>query len=179
MNIKSIRLERRMDKQLVDQSNHIAIQTPTESKMMKSYIHITSPIRRLVDLLNQMILFQHLSLVSSCSPAATRFVEDWIDQMEYINTSMRSIRKVQTECELLHRCTGQPELMEKVHKGVVFDKIHKNDGTFSYMVYLEELKLLSRVITQTEIDNYASVDIRLYLFHDEDKLKRKIRVAVL
>jgi exoribonuclease R len=182
MNIKSIRLERRMDKHPpnpVDQPKDTIPQTSMESKMMKSYIHITSPIRRLVDLLNQMMLFQHLSLVSSFSPAATRFVEDWIDQMEYINTSMRSIRKVQTECELLHRCTRQPDLMEKIHRGVVFDKIHKNDGTFSYMVYLEELKLLSRVITQTEIENYAFVDIRLYLFHDEDKLKRKIRVAIL
>jgi exoribonuclease R len=121
----------------------------------KTYIHITSPIRRLVDLLNQIILIQKLKLVNKISPSAIDFLERWIMEIDYINTSMRSIRKVQTDCEVLNRCYTKPDIMENFHEGIVFDKILKNDGTFHYMVYLEQLKLLSRIATSIEVTNYS------------------------
>ena len=146
---------------------------------MNMYIHITSPIRRLVDLLNQMILFENFSLVKTMSPDAKVFLENWMTQMEYINTSMRYIRKVQTSCELLSHCFKHPEMMENQYRGVVFDKIVKNDGFITYMVYLEELKLLSRITTQTDVSNYSYNNFNMYLFEDEDKLKKKIRLQLV
>lgn len=146
---------------------------------MKSYIHITSPIRRLIDLLNQMILFQHLGIVKTMSADACIFLTKWIDKIEYINTSMRSIRKVQSDCEVLNRCFMQPEIMESAHMGIVFDKIVKNDGVIGYMVYLEKLKLLSRVITEIDVPNYSYVNFKLFLFEDEDKVKKKIRLQII
>lgn len=146
---------------------------------MKSYIHITSPIRRLIDLLNQMILFRHFNIIKSMSTEASAFLTDWIDKMDYINTSMRSIRKVQSDCEILNRCFLQPDIMDVLHKGIVFDKIIKNDGVISYMVYLEKLKLLSKVVTELDVPNYSSVDFKLFLFEDEDKVKKKIRLQFM
>jgi len=146
--------------------------------MDKPYIHITSPIRRLVDLLNQMIMFKHLNLVRM-SDGANEFVENWIHQMEYINTSMRSIRKIQTDCELINRCFTDQTIMNTVHRGVVFDKIVKNDGTNHYMVYLEKIKLLSRIITHIDIIPYSICDFQLYLFEDEYRTKRKIRLQYI
>ena len=64
---------------------------------MKSYIHITSPIRRLVDLLNQMSMMQHLGN-TELSIEASAFLLKWIQKIEYINTSTKNTRKVQTEC---------------------------------------------------------------------------------
>jgi exoribonuclease R len=142
----------------------------------KSYIHITSPIRRLVDLLNQMILLTDFGIIKTKSETACRFLKNWTDQMEYINTTMRSIRKIQTDCEVLNRCYSNPHIMDKQYEGVVFDKVTKEDGTFNYMVYLEELKLLSRITTFIDLENYASHLFRMYLFEDEDKVKRKIRL---
>jgi len=143
------------------------------------YTHITSPIRRLVDLLNQMILFENLSLITSMSLDAKTFLDNWMNQMEYINTSMRYIRKAQTSCELLSRCFQNPKMMENQYRGVVFDKIVKNDGFITYMVYLEELKLLSRITTQIDVPNYSYNNFNMYLFEDEDKLKRKIRLQIV
>lgn len=145
----------------------------------RAYIHITSPIRRLVDLLNQIILFQQVKLVNSVSVDALKFLERWITEMDYINASMRSIRKVQTDCEVLNRCYTRPEIMDTYHEGIVFDKILKNDGTFHYMVYLEELKLLSRITTATDVDNHSKNKFKMYLFEDEDKVKRKIRLQIV
>ena len=143
------------------------------------YVHITSPIRRLVDLLNQIILFDQFSLVTQISSDARKFLEYWITQMEYINTSMRYIRKIQTSCQLLSHCFQHPELMEKQHKGVVFDKTIKNDGFITYMVYLQELKILSRVTTQSDVPNYSYQNFNMYLFEDEDKIKKKIRLQII
>ena len=146
---------------------------------MNMYIHITSPIRRLVDLLNQMILFENFSLIKTMSLDAQTFLSNWMTQMEYINTSMRYIRKAQTSCELLRHCFQNPKMMENQYRGVVFDKIVKNDGFITYMVYLEELKLLSRITTQTDVSNYSYNNFNMYLFEDEDKLKKKIRLQII
>lgn len=145
---------------------------------LKSYVHISSPIRRLVDLLNQMWIMKKMGLVASMSSDADAFLNDWLAQLEYINTAMRSIRKVQTDCELVHRCFTQPEIMQNTYDGVVFDKVPKGDGqAFSYMVYLERIKLLTRITSRTDIDNYTVRPFKLYLFEDEDKIQRKIRVG--
>lgn len=154
-------------------------QVSLEHYMMdKLYIHITSPIRRLVDLLNQMILCRNLKIVDM-SQDADDFIENWMYQMEYINTTMRSIRKIQTDCELINRCFTDTTIINRKHLGVVFDKIVKNDGTNHYMVYLEKIKLLSRIITHLDIPAYSSCRFSVFLFEDEYKTKRKIRLQLL
>ena len=137
---------------------------------IKNYVHITTPIRRLVDLLNQMWLSDNLG------PDAREFMENWIDRIDYLNVAMRSIRKIQTDCELLHRCHVQPDIMAATHKGVLFDKLRKPDGSFVYMVHLEGVGLLSRMKTYTDFDNYTTHNFRIYLFEGENNFKKKIRV---
>tara|TARA_B110000967_G_scaffold199803_1_gene234656 strand:- start:3448 stop:5217 length:1770 start_codon:yes stop_codon:yes gene_type:complete len=150
-----------------------------DNKNVNAYIHITSPIRRLVDLLNQIQFFYSYSLVDHISHDANEFYKKWIDELEFINTSMRSIRKVQNECELLTKCINNKQLFNITYTGVLFDKLKKNDGLYSYMVYLEEIKMLSRIIVVDNLDNYSSHKFKLFLFEDEDKLQRKIRVNLL
>jgi hypothetical protein len=144
-----------------------------------SYVHISSPIRRLVDLLNQMLLFQKTSLVRNISSDATDFLKKWVenDGLEYLNASMRSIRKIQTDCALLDRCFNNPDVMNEIYSGVIFDKIIRNDGSVSYMVYLRELKLLSRISSSSiHFENFTLSKFKIYLFEDEDKTKKKIRL---
>lgn len=150
-----------------------------EPKIVKSYIHITSPIRRLVDLLNQIILFKQNNLVKCMSQDAILFLKYWTDQIDYINTATRSIRKIQTDCDVLNRCYCNPEIMEQEHDGIVFDKITKNDGCINYMVYLEKLKMLSRITTHIDVPDYSHNRFKMFLFEDEDKVKKKIRLQLL
>jgi len=144
---------------------------------LKSYIHITSPIRRLVDLLNQMMLFEKFGLVKAFSKESSEFLNKWLNEMEYLNASMRSIRKIQTDCALVDKCFNNPEIVEKVYHGTVFDKIVKSDTTINYMVYLPELKLLSRISSShIHMDNFTKGEFKIFLFEDEDKTKKKIRI---
>lgn len=141
---------------------------------IKNYVHMTSPIRRLIDLLNQMWFSENMGLKLSID--AREFLDSWIRRIDYLNVSMRSIRKIQTDCEVLHRCYVNPDIMQAVHKGILFDKLHKSDGAYVYMVYLEDLHLLTRMKTYTELHNYSAHEFQIYLFEEEHSLKKKIRV---
>ena len=143
---------------------------------LRSYVHITSPIRRLVDLLNQMV-FSIKFTGTSFSQDAADFISGWINKMEYVNKAMRSIRKIQNECELLHKCSKNPGILTDIYSGFVFDKLIKNDGSIACMVYLEKLNMISRIILSTDIvKNNSRRDFKLFLFEDEDKTKKKIRL---
>lgn len=152
-------------------------ESPITHDVMKlaHYTHMTSPIRRLVDLLNQLAFISHITPLSD---QAQQFLDQWIIKLPYINTSMRSIRKIQTDCEVLHRCSIDPSLVQTHHKGILFDKVQKNDGGFVYMVYLEELRLLTRFKSYDEYENLSQQSFQLFLFTDEHSLKKKIRVQI-
>jgi exoribonuclease R len=145
---------------------------------LDAYIHITSPIRRLVDLLN-IIKFQQNTGIIQLSENANKFYDKWLGDLEYINTTMRSIRRIQVDCTLLDLCANNIDIMEKEHDGYLFDKILRNDGLFQFMVFLPELKLSSRITLRDNIDNFENKKFKLFLFNDEASFKKKIRLHLL
>jgi len=145
---------------------------------MDAYIHITSPIRRLVDLLNMIKLQENKSLIT-LSPDALQFYDKWIEQLDYINTTMRAIRKVQTECSLLDTCFNKPETLDKIYDGYCFDKLVRNDGLYQFIVFLPELRLSSKITVRDNLENYEKRQYKLYLFNNEEKFKRKIRLQLI
>ena len=145
---------------------------------MDAYIHITSPIRRLVDLLNMIKIQSVLGLVK-LSENVDKFYEKWLKDLEYINTTMRSIRKVQCDCTLLDLCASNTDVIDKEYDGYVFDKINRNDGLFQYIVFLPELKLSSRITLRDDFENFDSRKFKLFLFNDEESFKRKIRLHLV
>ena len=145
---------------------------------MDAYIHITSPIRRLVDLLN-MIKFQQNYGLISLSTDASQFYDNWIQQIDYINVTMRAIRKVQNDCNLLDLCYNNPNTLEKTYDGYCFDKLTRNDGLYQFIVFLPELRLSSRITVRDNLENYEKRQYKLFLFSDEEKFKKKIRLQIV
>lgn len=145
---------------------------------MDAYVHITSPIRRIVDLLN-IIKFQQNMKMIKLSDMANQFYNKWLSELDYINTTIRSIRKVQNDCSLLSYCTETPGVMEKEYQGYTFDKISRTDGLFQYIVYLPELKITSRMTIRDDLENFEVRNYKLFLFHNEEKFKKKIRVQLV
>ena len=145
---------------------------------MDAYIHITSPIRRLVDLLNMLKLQSAMGLIT-LSENTNKFYDKWLIDLDYINTTMRSIRKVQTDCSLLDLCANNADVLNKEYDGYVFDKITRNDGLFQYIVFLPELKLSSRITLRDVFENFDCRKFKLYLFNDEESFKRKIRLHLV
>jgi hypothetical protein len=152
--------------------------TTSENKLPDYYAHVTSPIRRIVDLLNHIVLLYNSNIVNVISDDAKTFLKTWFSQIEYINLSMRSIRKIQLECQLLNRYFNSTDIMNIEHEGIVFDK-EGCDGKYIYMVYLEKIKLLSKIKTNINIENYSKQTFKIYLFEDEDKIRKKIRLQII
>ena len=145
---------------------------------LDNYIHITSPIRRLVDLMN-MIQFQINNKMMEFGDSATQFLKKWMGKLDYINKTTRAVRKVQSDCSLLEMCTTHNELYQKKHRGVIFDKIKRNDGYYQYGVYLYEMKMVSRIKVLDEIENYSERDFNIYLFTGEGCFKKKIKLHIV
>ena len=148
------------------------VNTRHEILDIEAYIHITSPIRRFVDLLN-MIQFQQITDILHFENKVYDFYTQWIKDLEYINVSMKSIRKVQNDCHLLDICSNNPSI---IYTGYMFNKFVKSAGLYTYTVFLPELKITSHVTTSEDVDNYQNRDFKLYLFNDEENLKKKIRL---
>jgi exoribonuclease R len=146
-----------------------------EMLKLESYLHITSPNRRLVDMLN-MIVFQDKLGIMKITKKSREFYDKWLESMDYINDAMRSIRKVQNDCSLLNLCSTNKELTKKMLKGFVFDKIQRIDNLFQYLVYIPEIKMINRVITMDNLKNLSEYNFQIYIFMDEIKLKQKIRI---
>jgi exoribonuclease R len=145
---------------------------------LDAYIHITSPIRRIVDLLN-MIQIQNNNQLINLSDEAAKFYLRWCQNIDYINTTSRSIRQVQNDCNLLNICHNNIELFNKVYEGYCFDKTLTNNNLFQYMVFLPELRISSKIIVTSEIDNYSKHNFKLFLFNNEEKFKKKIRLQII
>jgi exoribonuclease R len=120
---------------------------------LDAYVHITSPIRRLVDLLNIIQLQRVLHLVT-LSDRSLQFYASWTEKLDYINVTMRAIKRIQNDCTLLDTCQKDTLILERVYDGYCFDKIIRGDGLYQFVVYLPELKMVSRVTIRENMANY-------------------------
>ena len=147
---------------------------------LESYLHITSPNRRLVDLLN-MIVFQDLMGIVKFTEKSQAFYDKWISDssIEYINDTMKSIRKVQSNCKLLNICYNDSRLTKKKIEGYIFDKLIRNDNLYQYIVYLPSLKMTNRFTTTEDLNNLSLHNFKVYIFMDEIRLKQKIRLLLV
>lgn len=146
---------------------------------LETYCHITSPIRRLVDLLNS-IIYQNKYGLSELSIDAIIFVNKWKERLGYINTCMKHIRRVQTECSLLslfHEDNENGQYNEM--NGILFNCCKRDDDMYIYNVYLPKVKLLSKIKMLEYIEDYKEARFRLFYFKDENTLKQKIRLQII
>jgi exoribonuclease R len=138
---------------------------------LDKYLHITSPIRRLVDLIN-MTLFQIRSGVR-LTAGATNFCRGWMERIDYINDRMKATRRVQTECSLLALCSSDIEC-----DGYLYNKRDTpTTGVNIFSVYLKSLNLTYILKTiDTDVENGDTCRFKVVVFSDEDCFKRKIRL---
>jgi exoribonuclease R len=141
------------------------------------YVHITSPIRRLVDILNQIQFSLHNKLIKF-SKQASNFYLYWEQNIEFINTSMKSIRKIQTDCALLDLVNTEPSILEKNYSGYCVDIIEMSNSLFQYIIYIPKLSLTGRIIHSEKLSMYFEYKFSLYLFKNENTFKKKIRIQI-
>tara|TARA_B100001769_G_scaffold275318_1_gene277236 strand:+ start:28333 stop:29958 length:1626 start_codon:yes stop_codon:yes gene_type:complete len=137
------------------------------------YTQVTSPIRRLVDLVN-IILIQKANDIYEIPEHIHKFIDKWINTIETINTDMKYIRKIQNDCNLLNECLLKKK--EETYQGYI---INFNVKYENYSVYVPNMKLLTYVKTSQELEKYKKYNFSLHLFNDEYTLKQKVRLQLV
>ena len=133
------------------------------------YLQITSPIRRLVDIINMYHLCIEQDLLTFQS--GQTFCDDWYKRIEFLNNSLKKIRKTQNNCKMLYVSTQEKF---KTFNSILFEK-ESCDKLFKYKLYVPELKISSTLKTVIEYENYTEINVKLFVFQDEKRLKKKIR----
>ena len=91
---------------------------------------------------------------------------------------MRSIRKIQSDCHVLSLFENE-EYLNRNYKGILFDKVKRTDMMFQYNVFIPELKIMTRLNTLDEYDNYSEHDLKLFMFKQEHNVRQKIKVQCI
>ena len=99
------------------------------------YSHVTSPIRRLVDIVN-------LALLQGVGRA---FCEKWLKEIAFINDQMKRIKKVQNNCELMKKCT---ETTNREYNAVALKGC----------IYIPELKMMTKTAASGDESGAESRD---------------------
>lgn len=151
------------------------------------YLQASSPIRRLVDILNNIAI---LNAVKDKDQEEKKidlnemnnFYNLWTsdEQLDYINISSRSIRKVQSKCHIYSQYISNKEKnISQIYTGYVFDKIIKYDGKYQYMVYIPSINLTTYATFLEDFENYTSHDFNLFVFMNQEQDKNKIKLHLV
>ena len=119
------------------------------------YTHITSPIRRLVDILNQIVIYDF-----NVSEEAIEFYTKWIKNIDSINLSMKAVKKIERYSTLLYCVAEYPE---KIYKAYILDQ---------NQIYIPDLQQVYKLKTSGEV--YQKINIKVYIFWND--YKQKIRL---
>ena len=79
------------------------------------------------------------------------------------------------DCELL--AFADKNGSDKELLGMLFDRNFVS-GKYEYAVYIDELKMFSRIKLEEYIENFTKSQFRIFVFDDEDRLCRKIQLQI-
>lgn len=141
--------------------------------------HITSPMWRIVDLINITIL-QQLTRVYIFKTIPPDFINKWTSpaQIAHINESMRHIRKLQTDCSLLHLVDTKYTDTSIKHAGYIVAIIEVDENTFKYTIYSTILNILVRTTSTLMYTLFDKCLFTMYAFKDEHTFTNKIKVQL-
>ena len=176
---------------------------------LETYVHITSPIRRLVDCINMLEIIRDTYTFSS---AANAFVEKWLAKIAVLNKQSKAIRHLQNDVLLLSTYEKNPH-NDEMYTGVVLGAApHRGAAPttpdrgaapttpdrgaapttpctdtctagaaplYKYRVYISQLKLLTNVYSPKKVDNYSTMNFTIHLFLDEANMTKKVQLHMV
>ena len=141
------------------------------------YIHFTSPIRRMVDLLNQIKWVIEIISPPLLSGAVSRFYDTQVTKIDELNSKMKKIRKIQSDCEILFKATFLENFTDTVYDGIV---VGESYSVNKCTIYIDALKWMTEINVNTaSVKKFDRVKCKLFVFENEEQMKRKIRAQLI
>ena len=144
-------------------------------EIVNVYAQVTSPIRRIVDLVNICLLLKEKGVYFS----GDVFIEKWRERIDLINTRMKSIRRVQNEVRLISLCQeskdsgNMQEYTGYIIETEMCDRIEKQ---INYTVFIKDIGCVSKFRSEKSYLLYKQMKFTIHLFTEKDSLKKKVRV---
>ena len=148
--------------------------------MLKDYVHITSPIRRLVDIVNMMML-QHVLNIYIFGNNALTFYNYHTNNLIAINKSVKDIKRIQNDCTILQyyweksSLNEYNELMDVTldnNRAYVIDILDNNE----YQVLLNDTKYIGKLFSDIKLYLYDIILVKILIFTDKSSIKQKIKI---
>jgi len=144
------------------------------------YAHASSPLRRMVDIYNQLCIALTLGMIET--EKHLEFKHRMESSVEEINAQNRIIRRIQNECEMLANFFSDEVGASEIYDGVVMDLEIRKKGevmeTKGYWVFLEQWKRMVYVEKQDgdmEIWERGQIGkYQIFLFEEEEKAHKKV-----
>lgn len=152
-------------------SHYVAYSSIIESP----YCHITSPMRRLPDLINMIILTRDLYSSSGCAKF-DGMVDSAINNAETIDRLCKSAKKIGEDVNLLHDLKQKRVDLSHTYDAVVMEQVSQNPNR--YNVYVQELGRWFKVKTMDALRQFDKVKCRVLSFEKADTLVKKVRLCL-
>ena len=106
------------------------------------------------------------------------FYDCWCKQLDYINVTSRIVRKIQNNCNILHICSQNESILKNTYEGYLFDEVVRSDKLFQYMVYIPEIKFISKINSHVKMTCHSKHSFKILIFTNEDNFKKKIKISL-
>lgn len=122
------------------------------SNNLNNYVHVTSPVRRLVDLINIMIL-QHTCAIQIYSMSALECFGYWLKHVDKI---CKKTNNTHNNEKAIEYCKTS---LKREFNACVMQILDNN----IYVVYLEELKYFGKMFYEGPLHIYDNIDVKMYV----------------
>jgi hypothetical protein len=137
---------------------------------VSAFLQSTSPLRRRIDFMNQMILVSMIRGV----PLESTLIASWIVDLPRWNMQTLAISKITSQIRLLQFMESFEDGVSHEITGIVVDSFEDS----RYNVFLPSLHVFSTLRHLEPIDPGTSLLFRLFYFAHEFHVKKKVRLGV-
>lgn len=137
----------------------------------KYYVHFTSPMRRIVDLINQVELLN----IKGHNCGGLSVINEWKNKIEYINKSTKIIKKIENKTFLYNNLIGSDYM---VVYGYVFD-IDKKDELYFHNIYIKEHGIIYYIRLKHKLTLFSTHKFKIFLFNEGENYHKKVQLQLL
>ena len=170
---KGIHLDIKKTDQILDKRFPDYFMSYSEYSYTGEYAQTSSPIRRLIDIMNMTQLCIEQNLYPFHPEVCLRFY----DKLDELNQCMRSIKQIQSKTKWFHHLSTHTD---QTYVAIVYSKemSKKARDVWTYRMYLPSVGNICNIHTSNEYEILSEINIRPFLFMDEYNLKKKVRFQI-
>ena len=140
----------------------------------KSYAQMSSPIRRIIDIINMIEMHIHKK-ICIVSENTIQFKDVWKEKVDIINSKRKAIKILESETKLINYYLSNEVVKDTIYTGYIVAVL----SNVKYNVYIPELECSCLLKVIKEIPLYTKITCKLYLLQDEINIVQKIRIHMM